>query len=372
MKKIKIIHVLHCVGGVETSLRLILKNIDPEKYESIVIHGLMDTSSPFEDKNGASVKEYKIPIYRNISLWNDLIALYRCYSILKHEKPRVIHAHSAKGGIIGRVIGRLLGIKVLFTPQAFSYLSETKGLKRNIFLKIERFFANANSLLLASSQSELERGINEVGYKRENTLLFNNCINPILSVSPLTIEKTWPDRYICTVGRPCYQKNIDFMIKAFSEIKDSEIHLVVMGVGHHVDQLDIVERLIAKLGLKDRVTLLKWTSREDVLHIINKAELYISTARYEGLPYAVIESLALAKACIVTDCDGNRDLISNGFNGYVVQGDDYKVFGEAVSGVLKDDHLKASFGNNAREHFMKYFNIETNVSAIESIYDTYK
>jgi glycosyltransferase involved in cell wall biosynthesis len=254
MKKIKIAHILHCVGGVEVSLRLITKNINPDNYENIIIHGLKDTNAIFSDRNDQELKSYKLPIYREIALLSDLKSIYATYKIIKKERPDIIHVHSAKGGIIGRVVGKFFKIKVLFTPQAFSFLSEKKGIKRFIFLKIEQFFANGNSILLASSNSEKDRGIDEVGYQKEKALLFNNCIDPITNSPKLSLSKTWPDEYICTVGRPCYQKNIDFMIQVFHEVlKEKQTHLVIMGVGHHADQLDLVENLIKELNLTNHV-----------------------------------------------------------------------------------------------------------------------
>ena len=72
MKKIKIAHILHCVGGVEVSLRLILKNIDSNKFENIVIHGERDTDSNFTDDKNNIIKDYKIPVFRDVSFVNDL------------------------------------------------------------------------------------------------------------------------------------------------------------------------------------------------------------------------------------------------------------------------------------------------------------
>jgi glycosyltransferase involved in cell wall biosynthesis len=372
MKKIKIAHILHCVGGVEVSLRLITKNINPDKYENIIIHGLKDTNAIFSDRNDQELKSYKLPIYREIALLSDLKSIYATYKIIKKERPDVIHVHSAKGGIIGRVIGKFFKIKVLFTPQAFSFLSEKKGVKRFVFLKIEQFFANGNSILLASSNSEKQRGIDEVGYQKEKVLLFNNCINPINNLPNLSLSKTWPDEYICTVGRPCYQKNIDFMIQVFNEVlKEKQTHLVIMGVGHHADQLDLVENLIEELNLTNHVTLLKWTSREDVLSIINKSQLYISTARYEGLPYSIIESLALSKPCVVSDCDGNRDLILDEYNGYVIQDYDLNLFKEKILQLLNDRELHQVFSVNAKHHFNQNFNIKTNIADLENIYSKF-
>ncbi len=81
-----------------------------------------------------------------------------------------------------------------------------------------------------------------------------------------------------------------------------------MGVGYHSGELDNVMQLIDQLDLKQNVTLLPWTSREDVFNVIKKARVYVSTSRYEGMPYSVIEAMALGKPCIVSDCDGNSTL----------------------------------------------------------------
>lgn len=369
MSKLKIAHIAHSVGGVDVYIRNIIDNIDSEVFTNIVIHGQTDTNTPFLDNKNEPIRSYKTTITRDISLLSDIKAIFATYKILKKEQPNIIHAHSAKGGIIGRLAGRLLNIKVLFTPNAFSFLSEEKGIKKTIFILIEKFFANGNSVLLATSNSEKNRGINEAGYKENKTIVFDNCVAPIFEIKPLSIAKTWPDKYICTVGRPCFQKNIDFMVEVFHQIrKEKDIHLVVMGVGHHVGQLHIVEQLIKDLNLSNHVTILKWTSREDVLNIISKSQLYLSTARYEGMPYSVIESLALGKPCVVSDCDGNRDLIENGYNGFVIQDYDVIKYKNSVLEILNNDELKKRLSENAFTSFNEKYNILKNISQLEKIY----
>jgi len=372
MKKTKIAHIAHSVGGVDVYLRLVIGNINSNRFSNIVIHGTNDANTSFLDNEGRPVNSFKAPIFRNISIINDLKSVFECYKVLKKERPDIIHAHSAKGGIIGRLVGKLLNIKVLFTPHAFSYLSAENNFKRYAFVLIEKIFANSNSILLATSNSERLRGLNEVGYIKEKAIVFNNCIAPITDVKTISIEQTWPDKYICTVGRPCYQKNIDFMIQVFHEIRKSkDIHLVIMGVGHHVGQLDIVKKTIKDLNLSSHVTLLSWTSREDVLSIISKSQLYISTARYEGMPYSIIESLALSIPCVVSDCDGNRDLIQDGFNGYVVKSNDIMEFKDCALKILDDEALKKQFSENALKSFSENFNIVNNISKLENIYTKY-
>jgi glycosyltransferase involved in cell wall biosynthesis len=114
MKKIKVTHISHSVGGVDVYLRLIIKNTNPNNIKHIIIHGLKDSNKDFVDINNNKVIDYKVSIFREISLINDLKAIFNVYRILKKEKPDVIHAHSAKGGIIGRLLGWFLILHMLF------------------------------------------------------------------------------------------------------------------------------------------------------------------------------------------------------------------------------------------------------------------
>ncbi|TDE55171.1 glycosyltransferase [Flavobacterium sp. GT3P67] len=369
MKKIKIAHILHSVGGVDVSLRLILENSNPLQFENIVIHGIVDTKEGFYDKNKVLVAEYKFPISREIAIANDFISIIKTYRILKKEKPDLIHCHSAKGGVIGRMVAILTGIPVVYTPQAFSYLSTNNNFKRMVFLFIEKLLSKGNVTLLASSKSEMNRAINEVGFDEENVLLFNNAIRPLTEINSLSIKKTWPDNYICTVGRPCYQKNIDEMIRVFYEVKkQQDIHLVIMGVGHYASQLRMIKKMISEFDLSNNITLLDWASREDVLHIISKTQLYISTARYEGLPYSVIESLALSIPCIVSNCDGNKDLIVDNYNGYLINENDTIRFSKKVIQLLNDKNKHAVFSINAKKTFELNYNIIEKIKDLEAIY----
>lgn len=367
--KVRIAHVLHSVGGVDVSVRLIVNNLNSDLFENTIIHGKHDTHEPFLNNKGLAVAEFRTNIIRNISLFQDVKSILDTIRYLKKNPHDLIHAHSAKGGVIGKIAGMFLGIKTIYTPQAFSYLSSQNKIKRFLFLCIERMLANKNGILLASSGSEQQRALTEVKYSPQNTAVFANCIEPIQTIFPLTINKTWPDEYICTVGRPSYQKNIEMMIQAVYEIRKTHpIHLVVMGVGHHVGQLESVKNLIKKLDLSTAVTLLDWTARTDVFNIISQSKFYLSTARYEGMPYSVIESLSLSKPCVVTDCDGNRDLIQDGYNGYVVNQDDLAGFIEKVNVLLSNADLCKTMSVQALQSFNEHYNIKNNIQKLESIY----
>jgi glycosyltransferase involved in cell wall biosynthesis len=369
LKKIKIAHVLHSVGGVDIYVRFVLENIDNCKFCSVVLHGKNDTHQPFLDKDKEPVKSYRTSIVRDISFIKDLKGIFEIYNILKKERPDIIHAHSAKGGIMGRIVGRLLNIKVIHTPHAFSYLSAETKIKRKIFILLEMFFSKGYGLLLATSNSELNRGLNEVKFDPKDAFYLNNSINPINNIPNLSIPRTWPKEYICTVGRPSYQKNIELMINILEKINEfREVHLVIMGVGPVSYRLSNVQDLIKKKNLDDKITLINWTNRDNILNIINDSRFYISTSRYEGMPYSIIESLALSKPCLVSNCDGNVDLIKDGFNGFIVSDENIDAFVEKAFYLLSDEKALKQFSNNAFTSFNEDYNISKNILKLEEFY----
>ena len=83
MKKIKIAHILHSVGGVDVSLRFILENINTDKFETIVVHGENDTKDIYIDRNSNPLNEYRVSIFRDISIMQDIKALISVYKIIK-------------------------------------------------------------------------------------------------------------------------------------------------------------------------------------------------------------------------------------------------------------------------------------------------
>jgi glycosyltransferase involved in cell wall biosynthesis len=368
LKKIKVAHVLYSVGGVEVYLDLVTKNINSNAIENIIIHSKKNKVKEYLDSSGKAIKQFFIPVQRDISIVNDFKCVYQTVKILKKEKPDLIHAHSAKGGIIARLASLFYPVTVLHTPHAYSYLSTNSKLKKVIFLTIERVFKNFNSVLLATSNSELKRGIEEVGYKPSKALLFNNSILPV-SVKDLELQAL-PKTYICTVGRPSYQKNIELMIEVLKKIKKEipNIHLVVMGLGVVSPNTESVKGLVSKYNLEDNITLIEWIERDKIFHILKGCRFYLSTSRYEGLPYSVIECLSLKKAIVASNCDGNRDLVINNHNGYLIEDTEVDLFVQKCIELYNNSESRKKFERNSYALFKENFDLSINIKGLEGIY----
>ena len=97
----KILHVGQMIGGLDIYIRNSIVYAE-SGYEYVIVHGDKDNNKPIE-KYGREIKEYRIKLYRDLNLWNDLKAIVQTVRIIKKERPDLIHCHSAKGGIVGRL-----------------------------------------------------------------------------------------------------------------------------------------------------------------------------------------------------------------------------------------------------------------------------
>ena len=366
----KIVHIVRPLGGVGVYVNLLVNHVDDKKFQSILIGNRQDERFEIRNKSEKVIPEFHVDLNREINLIEDLRCLFQIIKLLKNIKPDIIHCHSTKAGMLGRIAGAFLRIPTLYTPNAFSYLSGENKLKRALFINIERLLRFLPSKIVACSQSEYDRAKNDLRFKKHKRYLWSNSIKDVTALAPSKIIATLPKKFICSIGRPSFQKNIEMLINVVLQLKKSieEVHLVVLGVGLYSPTIGRIEKLIKDNDLTDNVTLVPWLSREETMSILKQCHIYVSSARYEGLPYSVIEALALAKPCVVTNVDGNKDLVINNYNGFVVESGNAMAMTEVIKSIYDDDEKIKMLTQNARKEYLNKYNIERNIQQLEKIY----
>jgi glycosyltransferase involved in cell wall biosynthesis len=361
----KVLHLGQAIGGIDVYIRNICKYL-PNDFEFVIIRGDADNSKPFFNIDKQLIFEYKIPLYRRISIINDVKSICQAIKIVKTEKPDIIHAHSAKGGLVGRIVGAVTGTKTLYTPHAFSFLSSKSWLIRWIYKLVERG-TRFKTILLACSESEKIMAINQVGYKNGNALVWSNSV-PDASLTYNSNDK-FNQSFVCTIGRPSYQKNTTFLIEVVKKVVQEipDFKLFILGVGHHSPELDLVKKKIDSLSLHENVVLKPWVNQKEVFKYVSSSKFYISTAKYEGLPLSIIEAMSLGKAIIASDVPGNVDCVKHDTNGFLLPLE-VNVFAEKIIDLWFDNDKRVNFGNHSRTIYTAQFNIELRINKLETIY----
>lgn len=354
------------IGGLDIYIRNSITNCKDDAMEFVIVCGKRDKHQPVI-RNEETIREHHISLYRNLNPLHDFIGLIEVIKCIISEKPDIIHCHSAKGGILGRIAGWITGKKTFYTAHAFSFLSTPSPLKRKIYLCIERF-TKMNAYLLACSESERQMGLQKVKYRNEHALVWCNSV-PDVNLPEEQKSQSQEDPYICYIGRPCYQKNTLFLAEVMKQVKalGCPLKLQLLGVGYYSSELAELKELIEKNGLKDTITLKPWISHDECLHIVKKSMFYITTSRYEGLPLSVIEAMSLGKAIIASDVVGNKDCVSNEVNGYLLPLQT-NLFAEKIVSLWKDGKKRKEFETESRKLFLSDFCIDNQISKLFKIY----
>lgn len=363
----KIIHIGNLKSGIDTYVRSTIASVD-DRFDFVIVCGADDNSQPYL-KGNRVIRQYRIEMYRALNPVKDMMALIQAIKIIRKERPDLIHCHSAKGGVIGRLAAFLTGTKVLYTPHAFSFLSAESKAKRKIFLMLERF-AKLNSKLLACADSERALAISTVGYKDEESFVWNNAILDIQSsevcVPPNDIKD---EKYIVSVGRPSFQKDPLLMVEVMKRVheKHPEVKFYMVGVGFYSPLLEEMSNLIRQYDLQDTMILVPWLDRRETLGYVHNSLFYLTTSRYEGLPIAVLEALALSKAIVSTDVLGNQDCVEPGINGEL-HAPDPDAIADSCCRLLEDDCLRENMGVASRRLFEEKFLINNRIGDLEDLY----
>lgn len=362
----KILHIGQMIGGLDVYIRNSITYASGD-IEYVIMHGKSDQSKPVTC-NGAVVKEYLTALQRDLSLTQDAKALWEAVKIIRNERPDVVHCHSAKGGIVGRVAGFLTHTPVLYTPHGYSFLCSSNPKVCWFYKMIERM-TRLGASMLACGESEQRLGIEEVGYDEGKALCWHNCVPQFEAPD---VEAT-DDKYVTIIGRPSYQKNPFLLVEVVKRVHERMpcLKFNLLGVGYYSPDLKEMERRIAEIGLQDILVLTPWVSHEEALAQTAGSLLYLTVSRYEGLPLAVVEAMSMGKAIVATNVVGNCDCVRDGENGRLLHVEDADGIAEAIIQIAADDVLRKRYEKRSRELYEQEFMLEKRVKMLEDIYRSF-
>lgn len=358
MKK-KVLHIVESFGSGVFSFLVDLVNGTDEEFDITIAYGIREeTLENFREYFNNNIKFIKVENFtRSINPKKDFKALNEIRKILKEEKPDIVHLHSSKAGILGRLAVNGNKIKTFYNPHGFSFLKKDDSkLKRMIYWTIEKViaFLNKKCTIVGCSNGEYE----EAKKLNKNSICINNGIdiNKLRNETKDIQEKDidYNDTKICTVGRIGYQKNPEMfneIAKAFPKLKFTWI-----GEG------DLRNKLTSP-----NISITGWKERKEVLQILNNNDIFILTSLWEGLPISLLEAMYMKKICIVSNCIGNRDVIINGKNGYIAK--DVMEFEKNITKVIEQGNNNSSIVKEAYSDVVNSYNIK---SMIEKYINLYK
>lgn len=373
MQRIKVLHITQSVGGVETYLKQVISTIDHSKYELKIVGTISENLEPYCVRYNVPFTRLKMA--RGFNPVLDIASIFRLKKILQQERPVCAHLHSAKGGFLGRLACRLARQKSLYTPHALSYLSFT-GIKRKLFFALEKFAGYFTYKLLAISHSEAERLVKELGQKRDdiyvipNSLVVENYFYH--SGNNDTLHSLDGAVKVGTIARLTPQKNPLLFIDIANEVikkEGSRVHFYFLGVGEHDHLKNEVEARIQQYNIGNNIHLLQRGDLQTSIHFLQQLDVFLFPSIFEGLSYALLEAMLQAVPCVVSNVDGNNDVIHNNVNGFTCN--TLQDYTNAISLLINDKQKASAYGLAAKEYVLKHHDLHKNIHQLETIYSDF-
>lgn len=366
-QKYKIAIVSQASGGIYTHVKNIISHLNKDKFdlEMIVPEGnLVELAKEY------NIKFQICKMKRNVSPFSDINAIVHLIQIFKKGQFDIIHLHSGKAGLLGR-LAQLFhqNSKLVFTPNAFSYLSCTNLFTRWLFLMIEKSLRLLTDLLIVVSHSEKKRALDEVGYDINKVSQVNNSIEANFQL--LNCEAKNDPFEVIMIARPSFQKNCIMFLRVAQKIITlrKQTKFLLVNAGNYSPQTDLIRYLIKQMGLLNNVKIVDWSDEATLNYYIDNSKILVSTSLYEGLPYSLLQAMRLKKPIVATYVDGNRDIVQDGYNGFLVDIDDDYLMATKIITLLDDLKLQCIMGENGYNRLIEYFNSAFNVKQLEIVYE---
>ncbi|MCZ2844970.1 MAG: glycosyltransferase family 4 protein [Candidatus Bathyarchaeota archaeon] len=387
-KKNKIIHIITRLdkGGSAENTLLTALGIDEKKYDVILVKGPTYESRMSKEEHAnisADLKEARLKgirivnipfLLRRINPIYDLLALFSLYVFLIREKPSIVHTHTSKAGLLGRLAAKLAGVPIIIhTPHGHVFFGYFGPVKTKIFIILENFASAITNKMIALTNKERDDHVlfritdedkfvvipSGVKLNKFRELPFNEKQN-------LKKELGIPENslIIGTVGRLEPVKGPEFLIKAAKHIisKYPDAFFIFTGNGYLRQNLD---RIASKLGLRENIIFMGW--RDDAARIISAYDVFVLPSLNEGMGRVLVEAMALGKPIVASNIGGIPDLVIHGKNGFLVSPKNPKELAKYIQILLEDEKKREKMGLAGKEMALN-FSAENMVEKIVELY----
>ncbi len=360
-KKLKVVHIIEALGGgVYTYFEDLTHHFEKEtirqKVSTFILYS--DKRKEIDPQKAAqlfaALPNKKVAMKREISPISDLKAIQTLIHELQAIKPDVVHLHSSKAGVLGRIACCFLNPKplVFYTPHGYAFLrTDSSPMAKKAYWSIEKFFQKIfGGITIACGDSEFE-----LAKQLGKSEMIRNGIN-IASIQRYLQPFVNPKLTIGTTGRITAQKNP----KLFNSIALQFPNYQFVWVGDGEEREELTAPNIKVTGW--------FINKQKVYEHLNSFDIYLQTSLWEGLSIAILEAMALQKPIVATQIAGNIDLILPNKTGFLFQ--ETSELTEYFK-TLEDPNVRAEFGKNAESRCINLFDKTKNFTALQELYEQY-
>jgi len=314
-------------------------------------------------------------LIRPVRPWQDWKALHELEQIFRSLKPDIVHTHSGKAGVVGRLAAHRARVPlIVHTIHGASFGSFQGAVANAVFSEAERIAADVTDhfVVVANAMTDqyLAAGIGRPG---QFTQIFSGFdINPFLSAhdDPALREQLGlaPDDFVVgKVARLVDLKGHDdlFAIAPAMVRLCPRIKFLFVGDGMFRERFTV---MAAKLGLTDHFVFTGLVRPEEVCRYVGIMDVLVHLSRREGLPRALPQAMAAGKPVIAFDCDGAREVCLDQQTGFLLAPGDQAGLTSRLTELCRQPDLRVQLGRRGQALVRDSFPIQRMVDDLHSLY----
>lgn len=347
-------------------------------YEVHTVANLHDTTTgsdyttkKIDDVKG--IKKHFFDIHRSPFSLKNIGVFFKLKKLVEKEKFDVIHCHTPIGGVLGRLLGKVCGVKVIYTAHGFHFFRGVSKKNWLCYYPIEYFLSKYAEILITINEEDYS--LAKLKFKSKNIVKINGVG---LDTKKFYIENFDKKNYreklglneedfvILSVGELSDRKNHIIGIKAIQKLKNEypEISFKYLIVGNGVN-LEKYQEYIKQNNLENNVKLLG--RRSDIVELNMSSDAFLFPSKMEGLGIASLEAMSAGLPLLTSNIHGINDYSFNNVTGFSYKSNDIIGFAKGIKSLYDNKELCQKF-KNFNLNFVKKFDIKEVEKSMRNIY----
>jgi glycosyltransferase involved in cell wall biosynthesis len=314
----------------------------------------------------AGIPVFTVPLPRGYDPVKLLTSLVRIARYLRRENIDLVHTHCSIPGFVGRIAAWLAGVPaIVHTVHGFHFHDNTPTWKRSIFVALERLAGLCTHTLLSQNRHDMEEAARHGIVPRERLRHIGNGIKLERFPGSRREAEAGEPLTITCIARLEPVKNHRMLFESARRLKERGHRFRILAVGDGALRSEY-EALCTRLNIRDSVQFLGY--REDIPELLAETDISVLTSVKEGIPRALLESMAMGIPVVATRVNGNREVVQDGETGLMVELDDDQGLTEALERLMTDPGLRRAIGSRSREVAFRDYDESSIAEAILTVY----
>ncbi len=289
-------------------------------------------------------------LVRALRPWQDLKALFALRQLIKRIQPDLVHLHSAKAALLGRIAAWLCKVPALVTVHGWPFVNPQSRVSRLFYLTLERAMVALTAKFITVSAVDYQVAVHQLKVPPGQLALIHNGIDNKLSCVRIKSDTITTKCSIICVARFDVPKDHRTLLLALQQVNPMLWHLKLVGSGPLLAE---IKQLAGQLGMSENVEFLG--ERSDVAELLTQADLFVLLSHWESLPISIIEAMRAGLPVIASNVGGITELVDDGISGKVVAAGSISEAADALRTLISDARLRQSMSEQSKQKFLRQF-----------------